>query len=124
MLLSSNSSAERREYICEFKAIYQINDESVLKNIKWSGMISKKFTINKKSGVIENITSAPWLYKDSVAQVISEGSENSSLTILYTADAALGGVHSALVRIEEFNKNIEKPFIVSSGSNIYLGTCL
>ena len=85
--------------------------------------VGKRFAINRTTGALAETTASFWSPSDAITTVLATGNNKNSFVVSYVAPSDGGGVHATHVSIDEFSEGSKKPFIVTSSSGIYSGTC-
>lgn len=63
------------------------------------------------------------MFQDQKAQVLSTGNSESAFIVTWISKAARGGVHFDVLRVDNFVKGPQKPFIALAGGTAYVGVC-
>jgi|GEM_PF-988844 len=122
-LLSKYSNAGMSGYECIVQQELHLTNEGELKPYPNPLQIGKHFSIHRETGTLVESTPSFWSPKDAKVLVHSKGNSENGFVASYIAPAALGGVHITVLQIQEYEKGLMKPFMLTSGGGIYTGTC-
>lgn len=112
------SHAGSQAYICTVTAFHRLADDGNLSSSTEDPIVGKVFTVDRESGKIigKYISSTGFETK-----VLDSGSEKQSFKVVATNP--LGFLHVLYLVIEEFQRELRKPFILFDGTSAYSGTC-
>jgi hypothetical protein len=120
---SSASVAGSQSYQCSITEETHLAANGQMKPYPKPLALGKRFAIDRNSGALAEPDLAFWAPTDAVVTVLAKGNKDNSFVATYVAQAAKVGVHSTVVRVEEFAPTANKPFLVVSGASIYSGLC-
>ena len=110
-------------YQCLIKEELHVLDDGALRRYPQPQAIGKRFAIDRRTGTLVGSDMPFWSLSDAVVTVLAQGNSANSFVVSFIAPALADGVHTTLVRIEEFSSSTNKPFMVFSGGGIYSGLC-
>jgi len=119
LLLVSNAQAAKLAYTCVIKAVYDLDDQGLLRLSAWNKDFGgDAFSVSRLTGQIIG-TVVPTLNATST-EVINQGGSAWSFRAIARFEKNL-----QLIEIKEFKKGENKPFVVASmgGAGIVTGLC-
>jgi hypothetical protein len=115
LLLTGTAMAGDLHYTCKITQVYHLKDKDVKKD---------SFTISRETGAITGKTSELDTKSAQSTVVIHRGSEDSSFVAVADFGLSKSGTHAyRVIKVEEYRKGSEKPFVAMGDLTIVSGTC-
>ena len=84
--------------------------------------LGTRFSVGRGTGVLVQKTASFWSSDGAEVKVLAKGDDRNSFVVTYT-EFSNGGVYHTRLSINEYSVSNKKPFILSSASSVYSGTC-
>ena len=128
MFISGAASSGEFSYTCEVKHLYNLNQNGLLETFPDSELekIMKKssFSVSRETGaLIGNSATLDTSLAKSTRVIISGSKENSFRAIADFGDFKSGNHPYQFIEIEEFNKEVKKPFVLMGELGIITDIC-
>ena len=128
LVLGSSSIGARagvHDYHCEVLFQIVIRDDGTPDLRDWKKnpheAHQNRFSIDRRTGA--KIGSLVGPFRDQAGTVLATGNSSSAFVATWQGPAAGGGVHFDILRVEEYQSALVKPFVAVSGGTIYTGQC-
>jgi len=127
-LLSGPAAAGVTEYACTITHVYQLKEIGTLETSLASGKEKTEtrypFVISRETGAITGKSSELDTALAKSTLVIHRGSDESAFVAVADFGATTSGTHAyRVIKIEEYKKGSEKPFVAMRDLDIVTGTC-
>lgn len=106
-------------FLCTVREAHQLTDQGGLRRDSWyeSELSKRPFSVNRERGVVTGMPMDNAWATD--IHVLSHGGDASAFKVL--SIRAKDDPH--YLRIDVFQRGIEKPFVGHTGSSVFVGTC-
>ncbi len=110
-------------YQCTIKEQLTLHDNGLLTRPPNAWLIGKRFAVDRDTGMLTGPETALWSTASSKYTVLARGNRSNAFTAIATDTAAENGVHTTLLKVEEYAPTTMKPFVLLSGSEVASGVC-
>lgn len=111
--------------LCQVKSVYRLNTDGNLSAVKFGPGTNLFRTANADTFVLDRVTGvftgAVLANKDIVTTVLDYGSTKQSYKAI--SRNTTGYMHARYLEVEVFSDSMDKPFMMTDGSDIYTGKC-
>jgi hypothetical protein len=126
MSFSGLAEAGEYAYTCEVSHVYDLGNNGLLKTLPALENVMKEnsFSVSRETGALigNSLTLDTSLAKS--IHVINKGSTENSFEAIADFGDFKNGTHPfQFIKIEEFSKGVEKPFVVMGEVGIVTGIC-
>jgi hypothetical protein len=128
LLLTGTAMAGDLHYTCKITQVYHLKEigtlETAPESITDKDVKQDSFTISRETGAITGKTSELDTKSAQSTVVIHRGSEDSSFVAVADFGLSKSGTHAyRVIKVEEYRKGSEKPFVAMGDLTIVSGTC-
>jgi len=110
-------------YQCLVKEYLSLDNNGALTRPPNPWPIGKRFSIDRNTGALVGPEQTLWSTASSKYTVLARGNASNSFSVFITDPAAENGMHTTLIKVEEYSSGQTKPFVLLSSSEVASGTC-
>jgi hypothetical protein len=126
--LGCTASADVTDYTCTIAQVYQLKEigtlETPLESGKKKNVANHQFTISRETGAITGKSSELDTALAKSTFVVHRGSSENSFVAVADFGATKSGTHAyRVVKVEEYRKGADKPFVAMRDLDIVTGSC-
>jgi hypothetical protein len=126
--LGCTASAGVTDYTCTITQVYQLKEIGTLETPPEPGrdknVVRHQFTISRETGAITGKSSELDTALAKSTLVIHRGSDENSFVAVADFGATKSGTHAyRVVKVEEYKKGADKPFVAMRDLDIVTGSC-
>ncbi len=122
-LVCQPTIAAVNSYQCVISEQLLLEKNGTLKRPPKPYLIGQRFAGDRNTGHIVGPEQALWQLDDHKITVLAQGNKDNSFIMTSIGPAGGNGVHTTMLRVEEFTQRKSKPFVVLSGGQVTSGVC-
>jgi hypothetical protein len=123
MAATSPALSGTSAYHCIVSEELNVDSDGSLKRFPKPLTIGSRFAVDRNTGALVQPDLALWAFGDAQVTVLAKGNASNAFVASYVSDAAGGGVHFTVLRVEEYHDGLQKPFLLASGGDVHSGLC-